>query len=381
MLVDRVWAMRRGTGGCQILAAYARVGKFSGVYPCIALRRCLASHPATQPQHMEQLLLLQKDEPIFKPLSSFKITNLWGCDFGSGYFHAWRDGSCIKLMPQDFASLDFANPGDVVIIENAHMQPKKESLAQVFTFDELMKIKETAVRKKISIRLWFHSQTPKWRAMLGMGDKSDAVDAETIARIAQRRGIIDLQYFNPRESYPERIQWAHEQVNDMNETLNIARFDYLVDTVPCVREYNNGGKRGSQFIGWKKRGAHDSISCDINRWFCGETSFKQGISLWSALVDWEGNPRMYKGKQPGIKFVMNELLRMRPNHFKGGVARSNLMHHGFRNVAIKALGTRAEKLKLHQFTPSQREKWLALRQQYRRAMVAALHDMQTFLNS
>ena len=330
---------------------------------------------------MEQLLLLQEIEPIFKPHLSNSTTNVWGCDWGSGYFHVWKDGNYIKLMPQAFASLDFAIAGDVVVIENAHMQPKKESLAQVFTFDELMQIKETSIRKKISIRLWFHSQTPKWRAMLGMGDKSDAVDAETIARIIEHRGITDLQYFNPRNAYPDRIQWAHGQVKDMNETLNIARFDYLLNTVPCVCEYNKRGKHGSQHIGWRLRGPHDPINQDILKWFYGKTSFKQGISLWSALVDWDGNPRMYDSRQPGIKFVMNELLRMRPNHFMGGVARSNLMHHGFRNVAIKALGTRAEKLKLHQFSPSQREKWLALRQRYRKAMVVTLHDMQTFLNS
>ena len=90
---------------------------------------------------------------------------------------------------------------------------------------------------------------------------------------------------------------------------------------------------------------------------------------------------MYEGKQPGIKFVMNELLRMKPNHFRGGVARSNLMHHGFRNIAIKELGTRADKLRLHEFSPAQHAQWLALRQRYRKAMVATLHDMKAYINS
>ena len=364
-----------------MVAAPATVGKSGGVYLCIAPLRCLFSHPATHLYHMTQSTLfpLIIDEPHIEPIHAGDI--VWGCDWGSGYFHVWRNGHCKKLLPKDFASLDFAAAGDVVVIENAHMQPKKKSLAQVFEHHELVQIKETAMQKDVSIRLWFHSQTPKWRAILKMGDKSDAVDAETIACIVEHRGIENLQYFNPTESYAPRIEWAHRQVDDMNETLNIARFDYLADTVPCVHMYNKKGRYGSLHHGWRKRGEHAPINRDVSEWFYGEESFRQGISLWSSLVDYDGNPRMYEGKQPGIKFVMNELLRMKPNHFRGGVARSNLMHHGFRNIAIKALGTRAEKLRLHEFSPAQRAKWLALRQRYRRAMVTTLHDMKAYINS
>jgi hypothetical protein len=57
------------------------------------------------------------------------------------------------------------------------------------------------------------------------------------------------------------------------------------------------------------------------------------------------------------------------------------MHHGFRNIAIKELGTRADKLRLHEFSPAQHAQWLALRQRYRKAMVATLHDMKAYINS
>jgi hypothetical protein len=82
---------------------------------------------------------------------------------------------------------------------------------------------------------------------------------------------------------------------------------------------------------------------------------------------------------------MNELLKMKPNHFRGGVARSNLMHHGFRNLAIQHLGTRktgkANKIKkLCEFTDAEQSKWLNLRQRYRKAMVCTLHAMKAYLN-
>jgi hypothetical protein len=215
------------------VAPRVTVVKPGRVYWFIAPLRCLATHPATTTYQMTQSLLfsLNAEAPIVRPI--YAGDSVWGCDWGSGYFHVWRDGNYIKLLPQDFALLKFGAAGDVVVIENAHMQPKKKSLAQVFEHQQLVQIKQTADQKGVSIRLWFHSQTPKWRAALNMGDKSDEVDAETIARIIERRGIEDLQYFNPRESYPPRIEWAHRQVVDMNETLNIARFDYLADTVPC----------------------------------------------------------------------------------------------------------------------------------------------------
>jgi hypothetical protein len=90
--------------------------------------------------------------------------------------------------------------------------------------------------------------------------------------------------------------------------------DYLAHTVPCVYKYNKEGRHGSQQIGWRVRGAHSLISRDVFKWFYGKESFRQGISLWSSLVDYDGNPRMYEGKQPGVKFVMNELLRMKPSY-------------------------------------------------------------------
>ena len=331
---------------------------------------------------MQQLLFIDDPAPTTWPSpANCSSSPIWGCDYGGGYFHAWRDGKLIRLRPEQFASLAFTHPGDIIVVENAHMQPRQKSLAQVYTFDELVQIKSRADDRKVSIRLWFHSLTPKWRRILKMDSKSDEVDAETIARIAMRRGITDLQDFNPRSNYPPRILWAHEQIADMNDILNMARIDYMASLCDAVHKYNMGGRHKSLHCAWKRHGAHSSIVRDIMTFFHSAEAFKQGISLWAALVDYQGNPRNYQGNQPGVKFVMNELLRMRPNHFRGGVARSNLMHHGFRNRAIAHLGTRKDGIKLHEFTPSQHAKWLAYRQRYRRAMVAMLHSIKDCINS
>jgi len=334
---------------------------------------------------MTQTTLFSYELDEFDEPTVYAGDSVWGCDWGSGYFHVWRDGIYKRLKPEDFASLDFAATGDVVVVENAHMQPQTiKSLAQVFTIEQLFQIKDVATTKSIDIRLWFHSQTPKWRDMLNMGEKTDEIDAQTIARIIAKRGIVDLQYFNPRVCYPPRIRWAHEQLDDMNTILNAARIDYKAAICPAVKEFFTVANRQTQFKVWNLYGEHSAITTDINKWFYGFES-RSGISLWAALVDWNGSPREYNGQQPGVKFIMNELLKMKPNHFRGGVARSNLMHHGFRNLAIKHLGTRntgkANKIKkLCEFTDAEQSKWLNLRQRYRKAMVCTLHAMKAYLN-
>lgn len=334
----------------------------------------LRSHTATTQHVMKKLIILPQPE--------IDDNIIWGCDYGSGYFHCWNGAKYLQLKAEDFASLAFAADFDTIVIENAHMQPKRESLAQVFEYQELAQIADIAAARNIEIRLWFHSQTPKWRAKLKMGDKSDEIDAKTIYAIVENRGLEGLQYFKPREQYPPRILWAHQQVADMNLIMNIARIDYEAQKCPAVNIYyeKQTGARSQSLITVCKKDDGTNIRSDINRWFFGKQSSIYGLSLWSALVDWDGNPREFNGFQPGVKFIMNELLKQKPNHFKGGTARSNIMHHCFRNIAIKHLGIRKDKTKLSQFSDEQQIKFIALRQRFRRGMVITLHAMKKYIN-
>lgn len=331
---------------------------------------------------MSQLSFLDADDDSITHKPTLETEGLWGCDYGSGYFHCFN-GRYYRLKPEQFASLSFAADFDTIVIENAHMQPKQRSLAQVFTLQQLESLADIAALRNIEIRLWFHSQTPKWRAMLDMGDKSDEIDAKTIYEIARRRGVEDLQHFRPRASLPPRIDWAHRQIEDMNDILNAARIDYEANKCPAVAIFNRDARSRSLQAAWKLNGTYSPLCQDINNFFLGPDAFRQGLSLWAALVAWDGSPRIYNNQPPGVKFIMNELLRQRPNHFRGGVARSNLMYWGFRNSAIKHLGIRCNgkvEKRLHELSPAQREKWLLYRQRYRKAMVATLHAMKHYIN-
>jgi hypothetical protein len=336
---------------------------------------------------MQQINLLPEPECIPEPEPIHIGHRIWGCDYGSGYFHLHCDGVYRKVMPEQFAALSFASAGDVVVIENAHMQPKARSLAQVFTYEELAAIKVEAKRRDITIRLWFHSQTPKWRAMLRVGNKSDEVDAETIYRIVEHRGLDGLQHFNPRKDYPPRIRWAHDQIKDMNEWLNIARCDYQAINCPAFQHYIKEARAAVQTIILRQMnaGLHSrELTKNCSKWFLKSIKAKQdehiyGLSLWAAFVKSDGTTRKFNEQIPGVKFVMQELLRQRPNHFKGGTARSNIMHHHFRNLVIAELGTRASKKKLHELSGVEREKFIDFRHRYRKAMTTTLHAMRQYL--
>lgn len=336
---------------------------------------------------MQQISFLPEPEHTPAPQPIHIGQRVWGCDYGSGYFHLHCDGAYKKVLPDQFAALSFATAGDVVVIENAHMQPKARSLAQVFTYEELAAIKAEAERRNITIRLWFHSQTPKWRASLDMGDKSDEVDAKTVYQIIQNRGLDGLQHFNPRQQYPPRIEWAHEQIKDMNEWLNVARCDYRAKNCAAFRLYIKEGRPAAVRVILQKYNAgtcSPDLYKDCSNWFLKSQKAKQnehiyGLSLWAAFVASDGATRKFDGQTPGVKFVMQELLRQRPNHFKGGTARSNIMHHHFRNLAIAELGTRASKTRLHELEPHEKEKFLVFRRRYRKAMTTTLHAMREYL--
>jgi len=336
---------------------------------------------------MQQISFLPEPEHTPAPQPIHIGQRVWGCDYGSGYFHLHCDGAYKKVLPDQFAALSFATAGDVVVIENAHMQPKARSLAQVFTYEELAAIKAEAERRNITIRLWFHSQTPKWRASLDMGDKSDEVDAKTVYQIIQNRGLDGLQHFNPRQQYPPRIEWAHEQIKDMNEWLNVARCDYQAKNCAAFRLYIKEGRPAAVRVILQKYNAgtcSPDLYKDCSKWFLKSQKAKQnehiyGLSLWAAFVASDGATRKFDGQTPGVKFVMQELLRQRPNHFKGGTARSNIMHHHFRNLAIAELGTRASKTRLHELEPHEKEKFLVFRRRYRKAMTTTLHAMREYL--
>lgn len=313
---------------------------------------------------MDQLTFLQEqagggiaaDIDAVTPYPRPEGACLWGADLGKGSFYLARadeppttDGSTplslVVASLDDFIALKPLSDGDLLVFELAHSVPRSPELrvsrAHPMTYEQLLQLKANAERRGIQIRLWPQKLTPRARNFYYAGDdgedaeKNDAVDCHSIALAAERHGFGALQKFEPRPygQWNDLQLWAFEQKTDMNQMLNMWRdhqrhwhcftlFESLAfkvekhlrkeddrHTAAVVRQYFLSPKR-------------------LSRMAAAEAN--NPVSLWAAVVHSSGTLRTYKGKPPGINLIMRHLLAQKPNHFRAGVARSNLMWHGLR---------------------------------------------------
>lgn len=352
------------------------------------------SQAAMQPGLFEDELLAFDDEPAQAVGFPGDGLDVFAADFGMGFFHVMRQGEdrCKRYKPAEFARLDFAPVGSVLIVENAHMQPQKRSLAQPFKFEQLQGIQQLAESKLMQVRLAPHSLTPKYRARYLGDDKGDEVDAKSLLLAFDDLGFSGLQRFNPRDTWPSRVLWAHEQIDDMNWVLNAVRqVKYCEEVSEGWKYFYRTGYHAAQ-IALMKKITYDKRLNTAYSWFFKESRddparLMPAFSLWSTVFDRHGQPRKLQGAAPGVNFIMNELLRQRPNHFRGGVGRSNLMHHLLKNRVIEELQTRkAYKdpetgkkgiTPLHAYNSRQRQRFQEIKSEFRRAMKDALFAIKT----
>jgi hypothetical protein len=310
----------------------------------------------------------------------------WGTDYGA-------QGKRIAIVRSDdpdekrfvdkdrFLSLNFAKPGDYVVIENAHVTARnvnvRVSLAQPFTLEELTHLKSESTRKNVKIKLWPQSQTYKYRnTIYGMNsEKTDHNDAHAVVYGALHVGIDSLQNFDPKPSgdWTDYQQWCHDQVKDMNQLLNLYRIDHNCEDSTCLILFQN-----CKYEFEKALLDLGEQGYDARRWFAKDNLKEDSktsapLALWVSLVAWDGSARRYKGRDIGINRVMRDLLGNKPMHFRGGVARSNIWHWGFKNICNQLdVGKDVPRdLESPEYRKFQRAK-----RQYRRAMKIALKALR-----
>ena len=65
--------------------------------------------------------------------------NVWGCDIGNTMWFVSKNGTFDSKIPlSSFLLLSFCDDGDLVLVENAHMQPQKESGTTVLPLCRVM---------------------------------------------------------------------------------------------------------------------------------------------------------------------------------------------------------------------------------------------------
>lgn len=251
--------------------------------------------------------------------------------------------------------------GSLIVSEYAHLaSPKREkSRAQVFEADVLLKFYSDLRDKGITLKLFPQQSTPR-ACNYSRLEKGDNNDPKSIYILL--RDFPEISLMNPPKTFelsPIREE-SYDWVEWSNLYLNIPRCDkystedvyygVISDNIQYVYENISETcksvfglevyKRGNKKIGAKKG--------DVN---LNNLKMNQIYSVLVQLMNDKGELRLRDntGELAGWKFIKRYSFKMTPNHFRGGVARSNLYHHGIKNwVAAQVaeeLGVKTKEIK------------------------------------
>lgn len=312
-------------------------------------------------------------------------------DFGKLSWHTLNTATNVvtRLSPEEFRTLSWLPAGSLLICESAHLGTPRTafSLAQVYTEAELLDLYAALAAKGCELRLFPQGITAKARALAGVDGKSDEADLRAIAYYVQAFPQASLR--KPPKSFAveRRVDagWSFKKEND--GILNVARrYNYALDGDFVASFVNdNIDELASRLSDNAKQFMH--LSDDYRSKTKGKT-WKQSKPRMSRLYTLTAlflHPKGYARKRPdtgslpGINWLKRYVLHFSPFHLKGGIARSNLKWHGFRNEAMNAMGTRkagpnGKVLSHYNFDEEQQEQFRSCRKDF---MNGITETMQT----
>ena len=309
-------------------------------------------------------------------------------DFGTNNWTVLNSTSqsTTTMSPEDFHSLQWLSEGDTLICENAHLGcPRTDlSLAQVYTADELTDLYKRASRKGCSIKLFPGHLTPKARAQYGGGEKSDDVDTRAIHHMVTNSPHVRLM--NPPASFEttrsREAGWDFKK--ETNRILNKARrFKYQDPDDAIVQFLAANLKAIAAGLSPAAQEAFDfgpdKTSKRSGDFLKSDGRINRLYTLTAFFLHSDGTVRQRPdtGAMPGIQWLRRNVLHTSPFHFRGGIARSNIYWHGFKNYALKKMGTRkasavGKVLSHYDFTAEQDQEFRAHRKVFTGAMVEAM---------
>jgi hypothetical protein len=237
-------------------------------------------------------------------------------------------------------------PNNIMVCEDSHMgnARHKRSLAQPFTVSQLSDLRNTLNDTQVKLKLFPQMSTPRACGYSGL-EKSDENDPKSIHKLLSDFPNTSLKNPNWQFEADMFLKEAWEYKNDTNHFCNLARrYDY--SDVNSQFIIDNAEKIASQLSETAKEcfGFDQVYKKTSNKWKAGQiksSSIKmtQVYSVLATLRDEHGNNRLRPstGNLPGWGYVSRHILCMSPFHRRGGVARSNIYHHGIRNwINLKA---------------------------------------------
>ena len=310
---------------------------------------------------------------------------IFAADYGAsgGKFCLVRDDEPSKprfISVDNLINLKDFSEGDFLVIEHAHLQPRnvRVSLAQPMTHQQLVELHENALQKGVDIRAFPEKLTYRYRNVLfgENSSKSDELDAQAIIYASIQKNPLTLTKFKPHlpKDFAPMQAWAHIQIKEMNDLLNKYRIQHNLEDPICFVVFKQCLMTIEQ-ISWQKSGQDVS---DARRWFLGE-NLKEGaktsgvLSMWVSLFDWNGQKRLFNGKEIGTNNTMRYLLGCKPHHFRGGVARSNIWHWNFQK-ALSEYGIKRDVVYDHDSEIF--NKFKEAKSRYRKAMKISIRILQ-----
>jgi len=328
------------------------------------------------------------------------VSQLWAADFGSLMWHVYchNTGQFFSFTPEEFLRLNKWLPaGSRLIIEAAHAgTPRSDySLAQVYDAQTLLKLYEDLDNHNCTLELFPQGLTPKARASYDYKDKTDQNDL-----VAMCLYVVDHPEMSmkkpPKTFITERRReagWTFKKEND--GILNVAR----------RFGYKKAGDFTAEYIQSRMEALASRLSPearaimmldDSQRNSRTKTFKKTGegarISRLYTLTALFLHPKGYVRKRPdtnqmpGVEWLWRYVLNMSPYHFRGGIARSNLNWHAFRNYAIGEMNTRkagpnGKVLSHYHFDTEQQEDFRALRKTFKKAVMETMQVVRDMVQA
>lgn len=321
---------------------------------------------------------------------------LYTADWGGGYWYVYSEAQEFRLNKKEFASMDWIDAGSYLVVEYAHIQipRKKESLAQVYTSEELWELYDTAKEKGVQC-LWFPQHlTSRVRAVAGLGkDKQHGEDAEDARALHGFVRQEPVELHRPRYDFElsDYRKAVYSFKRETNIILNWSRshksyktesdeyFSFTGSNDAC-RELLLDANIGA-FKSQKERCStlQHYISDESVLSVLNSMSITQLYTAASLVVDPSGNERQREDteKMPGVCWLMRNIVATTPFHHRGGLARSNFYFHGLRNYCSIPTGlTKPKHKKLHEFEYDEKQNFRCKRQNYMRGIKWLLRRLQ-----
>ena len=314
--------------------------------------------------------------------------NLFAADIGEGKLHIYDSGNNTfhgKLPKDDLIALNIPKlkSGDTLVVECAHLrEAHARTMAQAYSYDELIELKKNADRMGVVIKLFPQKSTPKARKLYRgvnketgeefhgfevdkkdkkkfiktYGMSPDEADTRSIAQflLNDQNAFLSLKSFIPTKmvNFQEGSQDIVNYIQEANDDINPAKssgygldpkIDYYEDEVSkWIKKYTVDG--GSTVFGYtstivdylEKEYPKDyeeltlalGLSVDKKTGKLKIENENRIYTLTTTILRPDGSLRLRKdnGLPAYWQYVKAHLLGCKPYHMNQGVIASNYKH-------------------------------------------------------